>query len=212
LRKAFLFYLKIGKNMSYVKKSAVLLDAALVAILLGALFINLNQKEKLENRTELFYVTNQIKLEFSYVLIASSESEFEKNLTEAIANNFYSKPILFSIIDYAELANMNEDSWDNIIIITSAENNILVSDVSDFINNQKNPEKSSIIISTNNKKWEGSVRDGVDVITNISNTKNINKIIEEIARKIDPNNAYEQLMNNSFAKLSIQPEVYSQTN
>jgi nucleoside diphosphate kinase len=171
--------------MFNVKKIAVIAAIIVAVIALGLVFLSMKHLPEKDNKAEQFYTVNQLNLEYSYVLIVSEESQFKNNLVKIISDHFYSKPILFSIIDEAELASTNEDLWDRVVIVTSAHNDNVVQEIDSYINKHKDPEKICLVITTDSGKWEGHFRNGVDVITTASKLKNTNKVSGEIIEMID---------------------------
>jgi type II secretory pathway pseudopilin PulG len=168
-----------------VKKITVLAVIVCIVIVLGVVFFGMTYFPEKENEAEQFYATNQLNLTYSYVLIVSEESSFKNSLVKTISDHFYSKPILFSIIDEASLTSTNEDLWDKVIIVTAAHNDDVVQEINSFINTYKDPEKVCLVITTDSGKWSGNSRDGVDVITTTSKLKNTDRISGEIIKLID---------------------------
>jgi hypothetical protein len=171
--------------MFNVKKTTAFVIVIIAVITLVTIFLGVNHLPKRENDAEQFYSVNQLTLEYSYVLIVSEESSFKNNLVKSISDHFYSKPILFSVIDEASLTSTNEDLWDKVIIVTAAQNDDVVLEIDNFIKKHKDPEKVCLVITTDSGKWSGNSRDGVDVITTTSQLKNTNKISGEIIKLID---------------------------
>ncbi len=172
--------------MSNVKKTVTLSAVVLVVMIAGSVSLSMKLLPKNETNAEQFYVVNQLRFEYSYVLIVSEESHFKNNLVKRISDHFYSRPILFSVINEEELISTNEDIWDMIIIVTTAHDDDVVQAINHFINNHKSPEKVCLVVTTENGKWNSNFRDGVDVITTTSQLKNTAKISGRIIKKIDP--------------------------
>lgn len=170
--------------MFYVKKSAVLLSAVLAFIVPCALFLNMVNGKKKENHQEKFYFVKQVKLKYSHILIVNEESSFKNDLVKSILDYHYGEPILFSVINEDELATINQDLWEKIIILTSSQNNNLVQRVRYYINECEKPENVCLIVTTDSGKWYGDSRNGIDVIATASKTQNIDKISGEIIKKI----------------------------
>jgi hypothetical protein len=171
--------------MLKIKKIVVAASIVVVLIVLCSILLSMKHSQEKETDAEQFYSVKQMNLEYSYVLIVSQESRFKKNLVKIISDHFYSKPILFSVIDEAELASTNDDLWDKVVIVTSALNDDVVQEIGNFINNHKDPEKVCLVITTDSGKWDGNSRNGVDVITTTSKLKNADKISGKIIEKID---------------------------
>ncbi len=168
------------------KKSALLAAIVVVVISVGSVSLTTDHVPKKTNSIEQFYSVNQLNLKYSYVLIITQNSMFKNNVVKIVSDHFYSKPILFSVIDVTELASTQEDLWDNIIIVTAIENNDFVLRLDDFISKQKDPEKICLVLTSDNGKWNGMPREGVDVITTTSHSRNTGKISGKIIDKIDP--------------------------
>lgn len=171
--------------MSNLKKAIVLVAAVIFVVMLSVALLSMKLLPKKGNSAEQFYTVNQLDIEYVYVLIVSQKSPFKDNLVKVISDHFYSKSVLFSVIDEAEIMDTEEDFWDKIIIVTAVQNDNVILEIEDFIKNQKEPHKICMVVTTDNGKWNDASGGSVDVITTTSKLKNTGKISGRIIEKIE---------------------------
>ena len=168
--------------MNVVKRHKKYVIAALSGIALLFLFMTW-YKYTYSMDIATTYEVNSPNLE-NRLLIATQGSKFKNAITHGIVNRYKNDSVFIRVIDISDLAQINPNEFDALVVIHTWENWKPPVPVTSFIERTLDKKDKIIILTTSG---EGSYKmENVDAITGESILADAPIVIEKIIKKVKP--------------------------
>lgn len=164
--------------MSHKKKIIYILFGLIVFISLFFIWYKHTYSMEKASSFEVNSPENPISL-----LIATQGSEFKNALTNNIVNYYGKETVFIKVMDVSLLNKTEVKNFNAILLIHTWENTKPPIEVEKFITNNKEIINKSVVYTTSG---DGSYKmENIDALTGESNIENVNKVSDQIIKKLD---------------------------
>jgi hypothetical protein len=118
------------------------------------------------------------------VLVASQGSEFKDTVVESLIAHLEGIPIYVRVIDVGGLPEVNENDWDALVLVGTVERSRLQTDVTDYLDRAKHPDKVVVLTTAGDESWSLQGYD-VEAISSASKSEEIGTVVAQIRYKLD---------------------------
>ena len=140
------------------------------------------------------------------ILIATQGSDFKNILVKTLCDSLKKSSVYIKGIDVGELAEVNAEDWDKILIINSFI--IWLNESADrFITRTITPEKILVFITSGGADWLPQPEFRVDAITSASRKEYINDLIRLITDWINKENDQKWVPDDYLLALKYFPQI-----
>ena len=140
------------------------------------------------------------------VLVATQGSDFKNALSRALCDSLKHSPVYIKGIDVGDLAEVNDDDWDRILIVNSFVI-WLNKDVDRFLARAHVPEKILVYITSGGADWMPQPEFAVDALTSASRKVYISHLIQLITDWIDRESDQKWTPDDYVLALNYSPHV-----
>jgi hypothetical protein len=118
------------------------------------------------------------------LLIATQGSAFKDSLTQKIISHYKRDPLFIKVIDISNLAEINPENYNALVLIHTWENYKPPTDVKNFIE-RTTAYKDRIIVFTSSGQGNFKM-DEVDALTGESKLENVDYFTNKIIKRVNP--------------------------
>ena len=140
------------------------------------------------------------------ILIATQGSDFKDTLAKALCDSLKQSSVYIRGIDVGELAEVNDEDWDRILIVNSFIIR-LNKDVDRFITRTLAPERILVFVTSGGADWLPQPEFTVDALTSASRKVYINDLIHMITDWMDKEDDQKWEPDDYLLALSYFPQV-----
>ncbi|KAB3528845.1 hypothetical protein [Alkaliphilus serpentinus] len=156
-----------------MKTARNVMAVVLLVMILGVSGILTYRVTKVQGIIENYSINDDVH--DSRVLIATQKKSFKEKVLKNVESYYKENAVYISVVDITQLAEINHEEWDAIIIFSSIESNGLHKEVEAFITSLKDYSRIYMVNTADRAQWDNQLID-IDSITAPSKRANVEEV------------------------------------